>query len=37
VCVYQVNVGGWIGTGKAALGWVVVTANPYAWVTWWRS
>lgn len=35
-CVFRINGGGWLGAGKAALGWVVVTFNPYAWVTWLR-
>lgn len=35
-CVYRINGGGWLGASKAALGWVVVTFNPYAWVAWWR-
>lgn len=37
VCVYLVNGGGMAGFAKAALGWAVVSFNPYAWVTWWRA
>jgi len=35
-CVYLVNGGGLAGFWKAAMGWIVVTFNPYAWVVWSR-
>lgn len=37
VCVFRINGGGAAGLGKASLGWIVVTVNPYAWITWFRG